>query len=138
MLTEGHKYIRAMAYGKFQLWKNNSCIVRPDIGVYSYGGRLYRGDTMQQTTIKELTTLPQGERGVCINPISLPTFCEQRAEKWSRMKTFIHDRRGRCRVLAIRSFRVALNEKFGLDEGQAQAAIYDTLDLMRLKFNAEE
>ncbi len=55
-MSDHQKYIRAMLHGKFQWWKNNSFMTRDDICVYSYGGRLWRCDKMQQTTVKELET----------------------------------------------------------------------------------
>lgn len=67
---------------------------------------------------------------------SLPTLCEEFAERWSRMKTFIHDRDGRCKVLAFRKFHKAI-EVYGLNTNQAMYALADTLCVMRLKINAE-
>lgn len=73
-----------------------------------------------------------------MNPVSLPTFCEIRAEKWAKMSTFIRDKKGRCRGLAIRSFLKDLTTIYGLDENYAANCVSDTLNMMRLKINAEE
>lgn len=68
---------------------------------------------------------------------SLPTVCEEFAARWSKMKTFKHDRTGRCRVLAFRKFHKAL-DGFGLDTDTRMRALADTLELTRLAINAEE
>jgi hypothetical protein len=48
------KYIRALANGKHQLFVSTYFMTRKPIGVVSYGGRTWRCDKQELTTIKEL------------------------------------------------------------------------------------
>lgn len=69
---------------------------------------------------------------------SLPTICEEYANRWAQMPTFIKDKSGRARKLAIRKFTKQIKADFGFDEDLVQQALHDTLTLMRLIIIAEE
>ena len=47
-------YLNAMLKGKFVLFRNACFLVRPDVGAYSYAGRIWRSDRKEVVTEKRL------------------------------------------------------------------------------------
>lgn len=54
IMTTERKFIQAMIHGKFSVFKNAYFMVRNDVGVYSYAGRMWRADKKCQTTEIEM------------------------------------------------------------------------------------
>lgn len=76
---------------------------------------------------------------VGINTGTLPSHCEKIARYWSTLNSMMAYASGKAqgqRYKAARAFREGLRVR-GLPEDQIQQAYVDTLELARLKANAE-